>query len=198
MQPIFHELAKLYESIEGTYDTVGRLLDFTCEDCPDNCCDSYFTHHTYLEWAYLWEGFRQLPEEKRNLCLRKAAEYVKLSEEALAQERRPVVMCPLNEKGRCSLYAHRLLICRMHGVPASFTLPNGQKKSFPGCFRCQEVTAGRGELPSMDRTKFFRDMVRLEQEFLGHKRYLLPKMKMTIADMLLKGEPTLCRDDRKN
>ncbi len=191
MEPLFQELAKLYSQMEEAYGKVATLLDFTCDGCPDNCCDSYFTHHTYLEWAYLWEGFRQLPEEKRILCLQRAAEYVKQSEEDLSKEQRPVIMCPLNDDGRCSLYAHRLLICRMHGVPTSFTLPNGEKKSFPGCFRCQDLTAGSEKLPTMDRTKFFREMVGLEHEFLGHKRHILPKVKMTIAEMLVKGEPEL-------
>jgi cell division protein YceG involved in septum cleavage len=48
--------------------------------------------------------------------------------QALAREERPQLMCPLNEEGRCSLYLHRLMICRMHGVPSSLTFPNGQTK----------------------------------------------------------------------
>lgn len=191
MDPLFHQLAQLYSQMEEAYGKVAQLLDFTCEACPDNCCDSYFTHHTYLEWAYLWEGFSQMPEEKRILCRQRAGEYVKQSEADLAMEKRPDIMCPLNEDGSCSLYTHRLLICRLHGVPASLTLPNGEKKSFPGCFRCQELTNGKGELPTMDRTKFFREMVGLEHEFLGHKRHILPKVKMTIAEMLVKGVPPL-------
>lgn len=191
MESLFHQLSELYGRMEEAYGTVARLIDFTCEGCPDNCCDSYFTHHTYIEWAYLWEGFSQMPEDKKILCRKRATEYVRRSGEDLAAEVRPAIMCPLNEQGRCLLYTHRLLICRMHGVPASMTLPNGQKKTFPGCFRCQEVTGGRGELPAMDRTKFFREMVGLEAEFLGPRRHVLPRLKMTIADMLVKGAPEL-------
>lgn len=192
LQPQFGaKIADLYSRMEKAYDIVARQLDFTCQGCPDNCCDSYFLHHTYVEWSYLWEGLMALEPACRQAIENRAADYAAACEAALARDERPQLMCPLNEEGRCSLYLHRLMICRMHGVPSSLTFPNGQTKKFPGCFRCQEIVAGRPAVPSVERASLFRELVALEQELLGNRQGELPKIKKTIADMILLGPPRL-------
>jgi len=181
----------LYRDMETAYDQTARALDFSCAGCPDNCCDSYFLHHTYTEWAYLWQGLKNLGQKQLQAIMDKAAKYVVESEAALAIGKRPVIMCPLNTDGLCSLYSYRLMICRLHGVPATFTRPDGQKIDFPGCFRCQEHVAGDDGIASLDRTQFFRRLVELELGLLGHRRMAVPKVKLTIAQMILKGPPTI-------
>lgn len=135
----------------------------------------FFRHHTYVEWAYLWEGVNALPEERQQELVRRAEDYVEASEKALSRDERPQVMCPLNDQGLCSLYVHRLMICRMHGVPSSLTRPDGKSQHFPGCFRCQELVGERSEVPTVDRTDFYRELVALEVAFLGHRRHLCPR-----------------------
>jgi hypothetical protein len=83
------------------------------------------------------------------------------------------------------------MICRMHGVPASLTFPNGNVQKFPGCFRCQEIVGDRQAVPSVERASLFRELVALEQELLGEKQGQLPKLKKTIAEMILAGPPRL-------
>ncbi|MDA8160899.1 MAG: hypothetical protein M0T76_09280 [Desulfobacteraceae bacterium] len=183
----FAALADLYAEMESAYEQVAVRLAFSCEGCPDNCCDSYFQHHTYLEWAYLWQGLSELPAERQAVYQARAREAVASYRTALSQGERPQVMCPVNDHGRCGLYRHRLLICRLHGAPASLTSPNGQRRQFPGCFRCQELTQGLSDVPTLDRTRFFKTMVRLEQEFLGARSR--PRVKMTLAEMLLERPP---------
>ena len=185
------KIAELYSRMEQVYDLVAQQLDFTCDGCPDNCCDSYFLHHTYAEWGYLWVGLLELEPEKRAAMESRAADYAAASEKALARGERPQLMCPLNEKGRCGLYLHRLMICRMHGVPSSLTFPNGKVQKFPGCFRCQEIVGDRQAVPSVERASLFRELVALEQELLGEKQGQLPKLKKTIAEMILAGPPRL-------
>jgi len=185
------KMADLYDRMEKAYDIVARQLDFTCDGCPDNCCDSYFQHHTYVEWAYLWVGLQELEPARRKAMETRAAKYAAACERALARGERPQVMCPLNEEGRCGLYRHRLMICRMHGVPSSLTYPNGQIKKFPGCFRCQEIVGDRPVVPMVERAPLFRELAALEQEFLGPRQRELPKVKKTIADMILLGPPRL-------
>ena len=182
-----HELASLYAEMEEAYDRVATLLEFSCQDCPDNCCDSYFQHHTYIEWAFLRQGFAALPAERQAVYLERAQAALVRYQEALDKGERPQVMCPVNDEGRCGLYQHRLMICRLHGVPASLTSPNGQQHQFPGCFRCQELTAGLSNVTTMDRTRFFKVMVQLEQQFL--RGQTLPKVRMTLAEMLLREIP---------
>ncbi len=181
------KIADLYDRMEKAYDIVARQLDFTCQGCPDNCCDSYFQHHTYVEWAYLWAGLMELEPARRKVIEGRAAEYVAACEKALARDERPRLMCPLNEGGRCGLYRHRLMICRMHGVPSSLTFPGGKVQKFPGCFRCQEIVGDRQAVPTVERASLFRELVALEQELLGNQQGQLPKVKKTIAEMILSG-----------
>jgi len=194
------EIRILYEDMETAYDDVARQLGHSCVGCPDNCCDSYFLHHTYIEWAYLWQGLSCLTEDRRRLIVARANAYELEAQKLIAAGERPKLMCPLNEGGRCSLYAHRLMVCRTHGVPASMTRPDGKLLNFPGCFRCQELVAERGvstdDLPLMERTELLRRLVRLEQEFLLGKRHIAPKVKRTISAMLTSGPPELvhCSD----
>jgi hypothetical protein len=184
-------VAELYRDMEEAYDQTAKALDFSCSGCPDNCCDSYFLHHTYTEWAYLWHGLRTLEEGQLHNITARAAQYVNATDAALARGERPIIMCPLNREGLCSLYSYRLMICRLHGVPATFTRPDGQKLDFPGCFRCQEQISGDNSLTALDRTQFFRRLVELEIGLLGHKRMTAPKVKLTIAQMIVMGPPVV-------
>jgi hypothetical protein len=189
------ELADIYAAMEKGYDQVAQEVGLTCQGCPDNCCDSYFLHHTYSEWAYLWQGLRELSKEQRSIITDRAREYVEESRTTLARQERPQIMCPLNGDGLCSLYKHRMLVCRMHGIPATMTRPDGQSMRFPGCFRCQEIVEGNyqrpDDAPAMDRTPLFRKMVAVESRFLGEKRHLMPRVKLTIAEMIVQGPPTV-------
>jgi hypothetical protein len=187
-------LEKIYQELESEYSRVAGELNFSCTGCPDNCCDSYFLHHTYLEWAFLWSGFKQLKTEKQTELIERCQQYIVRCEKMRREGNRPQVMCPLNEDGRCILYNHRLLVCRTHGVPATMTRPDGQILRFPGCFRCQDIVDSRSEdkdPPSVERTPSLRKIVELEDELLDHKRHLAPKVKLTIAQMLVKGAPSL-------
>ncbi len=186
------QLAGLYRQIEERYDEVAGKLDFSCQGCPDNCCDSYFLHYTYSEWSYLWQGLRQLPEEKQQALVERGRQAVTACEESLGRGERPRVLCPLNDNGLCALYAHRLLICRLHGVPAVFRRPDGKDIEFPGCFRCQEQTARLDNTPeAMDRTDFFQRMVAIERQLLEPLARPMPRLKTTIARMLADGPPRL-------
>ena len=188
---ISQKIAGLYAEMEEAYDKTAKAINLTCMDCPDNCCDSYFLHHTYTEWAFLWEGLNKLGADKLAAIQEKAREYVLQSEAVLVRGERPMLMCPLNEAGLCTVYMHRMMICRLHGVPSTFKRPDGQAMQFPGCFRCQEITGNKPPAAAMDRTDFFRRLVELELELLGDYRSQAPKVKLTLAQMIVKGAPRL-------
>jgi len=191
------ELSEIYQAMQEEYEQVAGQIPLTCAGCPDNCCDSYFQHHTYSEWAYLWEGLRKLDDATLDLVTEQAREYITLSKKALDAGERPQVMCPLldQKKGLCALYQHRMLVCRMHGVPATLVRPDGQHMRFPGCFLCQEVVeknyAEDSEAPAMDRTLLFRRLAALESRLMGERRHLYPRVKKTIAEMIVEGPPTM-------
>ncbi len=194
------QLDLLYNEMAAAYDQVAGQLGLTCSGCPDNCCDSYFMHHTYLEWSYLWRGLAELPGDKQKEILARAEEYEQKCQAAISAGQRPQFMCPLNESERCILYEHRLMVCRTHGVPAAMTRPDGKRLKFPGCFRCQDIVEKNypdsEQVVVMDRTGLLRQLVVLEQQFLSGKRHLAPRVKMTIAGMLTSGPPALpdCSD----
>ena len=192
---LIQELEEIYQGLENDYSRVANRLSFGCTGCPDNCCDSYFLHHTYAEWAYLWLGFRQLESDRQQDVLQRASTVVLACQQALRRQERPQVMCPLNDNGWCTLYSHRLLVCRTHGVPASMTRPDGQRLNFPGCFRCQALVENlqvQGtEIPVAERTPFLRRLAQLERELLHGDRQRYPKVGLTIAEMLIKGPPAL-------
>lgn len=185
-------IGDLYRRMEEAYDVVARQLDFSCRGCPDNCCNSYFLHHTRIEWAWLWEGLRALPPDRLAAVTRRATEYQRRAATELAAGRRPELMCPLNEDGQCMVYEHRLMICRLHGVPSSLSFPNGRVQRFPGCFRCQQLVAGRGKLPTVERASLLGELAALEREFLadnGLSAMGAAKIKQSIAEMILAGPP---------
>ena len=192
---IIAQVSQLFEDMEEAYAVVASKLQLSCTGCSDNCCDSYFLHHTYLEWAYLWYGMEKLSKEKRQEIIGRAEEYTRKCEECLEKDIRPRLMCPLNENGRCVLYQYRLMVCRTHGVPATMIRPDGKRLSFPGCFVSQELVENRftdkTDVPAMERTELLRRMVILEQNILDGKRHLVPKVKMTIAEMIVAGPPTI-------
>lgn len=185
-------LAEVYDAIQSEYDLVAGQVGLSCADCPDNCCDSYFLHYTYAEWAYLWEGIRELGLEQQERISEQAKQYIDASQPLLARGERPQLMCPLNDGGLCALYTHRLLICRLHGIPATMTRPDGQMLRFPGCFRCQEIFEMQHpetDAPAMDRSSILGKVALIESELLGGKRHLFPKVKRTIAEMIVEGPP---------
>ena len=188
---MFTKLSLLYSDMEGAYNRTAGKIGLSCRGCPENCCTSHFQHHTYIEWAYLWNGIRSRPEEKQREFVSRAGEYVRQSRILLAQGLRPRIMCPLNDDGLCQLYEYRFMICRMHGVPNSFVRPDGKKLSFPGCFRCQELYSHLGEVPVLDRTDFYRNLASLEMAFVGPEIKTLPRVNLTLAEMLVEGPPAI-------
>ncbi len=81
------------------------------------------------------------------------------------------------------LYAHRPMICRLHGLPHRLHRPDGKVLSGPGCddFYRQCGTASPAEL---DRTPLYSSMARLEKA-LRQRWDFNALIKMTIAQMVI-------------
>ncbi|WP_320170968.1 hypothetical protein [Maridesulfovibrio sp.] len=192
-QAVFRKLDALYDRMASAYAETSAKIGLSCEGCEDNCCTSYFQHHTYVEWLYLWQGLDKLPEAKRREYIERSEDYVRNAKAMLESGMRPKIMCPLNDNGLCGVYKHRLMICRMHGVVNTLLQPNGRRLSFPGCFKCQELTSGMENVPVIDRTPLYRELVGLEMGLLGNKIRTLPKVDFTLAEMIVMGPPDLNR-----
>ncbi len=190
---VFNRLAALYTRMDTVYAETASQVDFTCAGCPENCCVSYFQHHTYVEWAFLWVGMNELPPARREVFLERAHENVDQCRTALSIGLRPRAMCPLNEAGRCQLYHHRLMICRLHGTAHTAPRPDGAQVRYPGCFRFEAATVGSSaeNMPVLDRLPLYRELALLEMAFLGRKVRTLPKVSLTLSEMLTAGPPRM-------
>lgn len=184
---VYRRLAALYDTMAAAYAKAAPA-GFTCAGCARNCCTSYFQHHTYVEWLYAWEGLNALPEETRESYVARARENVRLCLEATARGETPKVMCPVNDEGRCGLYQHRLMICRMYGVPNMLMGRSGLQR-FPGCPTAMDLLAGDANAPIVDRTPLYRELARLEMEFMGSRKSQLPKVDLTLSEMIVAGPP---------
>lgn len=186
----FRKLATLYADMHDQYQLHAANLGLTCDACQQNCCTSYFQHHTHIEWAYLIYGLTGLPPAQRDEYTTRAAAYVRQAADALAAGQRPSIMCPVNTDGRCGLYQHRLMICRLHGVPNRLRYPNGRSIDFPGCYRSQELCATQELVPVFDRTALYTRLMELEIQFVGPSRIRsLPRVDLTLAEMIVRGAP---------
>jgi len=173
----------LYTDMDRDYRRSADACGFVCNGCEDNCCRTLFYHHTYLEYVTVRAGFAKLSKDRRELTRARAADYLK----AVAAggnniNQRP--MCPLNESGRCILYAERPMICRLHGVEHGFTPPGQiQVRIGPGCEDFYRQ-CGHTAHQRLDRTPHYLKLAKLESDFkqvLGIHR----KLKLTLADMVL-------------
>lgn len=181
----FQKLSDVLQAMDRAWDEIAAQYDFRCNGCEDNCCQSLFFHHTHAEKAYLKHGFNLLPRAERAEILDKARDYCEITfdpetppDAGATSKKTP---CPLLLGGRCRLYRHRPMICRMHGLPHELHRLGFPVIKGPGC------DAGRfdeKEYIPFDRTPFYRDMAGVEMEFRAAYGKT-GKVRETIAQILL-------------
>lgn len=183
---VLAKLTKLYADMDAAYTAAAATAGLSCAGCAENCCLSFFQHHTHVEWLYLLAGLEALPQDRREAYVERAKQYVAACREALSRGETPRVMCPVNDDGLCGLYGHRLMICRLHGVP-NVLLGSMGVREFPGCGPCQSLVAGKAGVKAMDRTPLLKRLAALEMELWGNKPGRPPKVDLTLAEMILAG-----------
>lgn len=171
-------LERLYAEMDAAYAAAAGAYGFVCRGCEESCCRTRFHHHTLIEAVFLREGFDGLASDRRMAVLAAARAAGEASGEG---ERHP--FCPLVEQGRCGLYRHRPMICRLHGVPHEVRFPGQGLRLGPGCAEFDR-RCGRAAYRPFDRSPLYAALARLEAEFqaaLGGRR----RIRMTIAEILL-------------
>jgi len=174
---------QLFERMDNAYDRAAEQSGFVCNGCENNCCMTRFDHHTLLEFLYLREGLARLPSGLRETLRQRALAVMEQAADLQRRRKAVRVMCPLNEDGRCILYAHRPMICRLHGIPHALRRPDGTVQTGPGCddyyAQCGASTRNR-----LDRTPLYVAMAQLEQLLRTELRFDR-KIKMTVAEMIV-------------
>jgi Fe-S-cluster containining protein len=174
---LFRELNDLFDRMDNAYRQTADNFGFQCRGCRDNCCETRFYHHTLAEYLYLRKGLAVLSLERQVEILEIAAGVKKRHEQG--DER---IMCPLNHNQCCLLYAHRPMICRLHGVPHQLKRPDGQRQTGPGCADF-ENRCGRPRTGLLDRTPFYYALAQLERR-LRQQTGIHQKIKLTVAEIL--------------
>jgi len=175
------QAARLFEKMDSAYAAASDASSFECTGCEENCCLSLFYHHTLLELFYLKEGLKMLDQETLASVTFKAQEAAPLLHKRAAGESDEKIPCPLMDEGRCTLYAHRPMVCRLHGIAHILERPDGTVLDGPGC-ALYEQTAG-GNMP-LNRTPLYKEMATLERA-LRQETGFTDRLKLTIAEMIL-------------
>ncbi len=183
--PFFDVLETLYAEMDQAYDAAAQAYGFHCNGCADNCCLTRFYHHTLIEFLYLRNGFAGLAPAEQKAITDRAEEVNR--EVARAEKSAGIsrVMCPLNIDGLCRLYPFRPMICRLHGIPHEFQHPVQGRVRSPGCHEF-DARCGKHDYIVFDRTSFYRQLGKLEQDVRKHTGYTA-KIKKTVARMLAEG-----------
>lgn len=185
------KMLDLYDRMGRAYDKSALCYDFSCGCCEENCCEERFYHHTLSEFLYLLQGLKTLDQGKRDEIFDSAGEVAELyrMHDMEGQARR--IMCPLNSDGLCSLYEHRLMICRLHGVPYRMRRPDGMETQGSGCHKVDwDISSEKSTECMFDRTDLYRELSGIEIE-LRQKLGFGHRIKMTIAEMIVEIEKLL-------
>ena len=180
----FDRLQNIFAEMDRKYGIAAQSYGFQCRGCEDNCCQTRFYHHTYLEYLLIRKGFDNLDSSDRSAIWAKAEEVCRQTE--LADDKGvPVrLMCPLNIDGMCTLYRFRPMICRLHGIPHELQKPGQPVVHGPGCGAFDEQCSEKPYF-KFDRTQFYFEMARLENDF-KQAADMTGRIKLTIAEMLMR------------
>lgn len=176
-------IQQLYAGMDQAFDRSAGQAGFVCNGCKENCCRTRFYHHTLVELLYLGTGLAALPSPDRFRLMDKARQVCAQSAEMDRRGRTVRVMCPLNENQRCLLYAHRPMICRLHGIPHGLRRPDGQVVTGPGCDD-YDRQCGRSAASPLDRTPLYMALSALERKLRGQLNFS-QKIKLTVAEMII-------------
>jgi Fe-S-cluster containining protein len=156
----FGRMETLYARMSRAYAEAASRYGFGCTGCKDNCCTQRFHHHTLAEFFYLLEGLRKADRALALEVLRRAGEAAGAYREEALEGRIMPIMCPANFDGLCSLYGHRPMICRLHGLPHLFRRPDGLTAEGGGCHRFVLLHRATERL---DRTEFYTELASIEK-----------------------------------
>jgi Fe-S-cluster containining protein len=186
--PLFQaRLRDIFDAMDRAYKEAAEYYQFFCSGCRDSCCITRFYHHTFLEYFYLYTGYREAAEEIQSAILQRASMVCRETAAADRQGIRVRHMCPLNFDGLCSLYAYRPMICRMHGVAHELHQPGRAVSYAPGCHEFTRQ-CGHKEYHPFDRTPFYIKLAELEKDF-KQVAGINAKIKMTVAQMVCTFAP---------
>ncbi len=168
--------------MDKAFDKAASHYGFKCNGCKDNCCQSYFYHHTFVEKDYLLSKAGKLEADIKLSLTKNAGIYLNIiSSKTHTTKEKP--LCPLNKDDKCILYKARPMICRLHGIPHHLSIPGREAIKNPGCNAGNPLFNSTDYL-AFDRIPFYKEMAGIEKEY-KNSISKTEKIKQTIAHMLL-------------
>ncbi len=183
-------LIELYQQIDGAYQAIAETIGLTCEGCDGvRCCTVDLTLHTFIEMHYLRRGFNTLDPAMQREVLARCRAMISAKEDDPYGEAYRGAVCALNYYGKCILYQHRPMICRLAGIPHFIVRPDGKRIESGGCTQYTEQISQSQQDVRLDRTEYYRTMASLEMEVVRNSgRRTAPR---TIAESLGTAHPEI-------
>ena len=103
-----------------------------CKEGCSHCCETGEYPFTNLEFQYAMVGYNALSEKEKNI-IRQKVKQIKMDKENSTEE---VFMheCPFLINKKCSIYQHRSIVCRTHGLLYFINNEDGSSKNkIPHC-----------------------------------------------------------------
>lgn len=180
-------ICDLYICMDAAYAEGAFKNGFVCTGCIDNCCMTWFHHHTLSEILHLKDGFLALGENLRIKAVENAKEVLLVKSRHDDKGGPFKAWCPLCLDGRCLVYAHRPMTCRLHGVSWKMTYPDGSVQTGPGCDVFEK--SARSETGGiLDRTPFYRQLASLERSLRAALSYN-GRISLSIAEIIAQLAP---------
>ena len=95
-------IKELDKRLRGYFESFGSSI--SCKRGCSECCERGDYPLTDIELAYLMRGYTELPPERRTIVQENIKNMVKGG------------VCPFLINKECSVYEHRPVICRVHGL----------------------------------------------------------------------------------
>lgn len=169
--------------MDTAWEKAAAHYGFLCRGCGDNCCESEFYHHSFIEKDYFLAGLGKMTAEQRKTIKTLAREVRDARRQSRDSGRLPRIMCPVNADGLCALYHYRPMICRLHGIPHELAKPGSLPVRSPGCPAGTPLFE-QADYFIFDRTPFYTAMAALETDYrqaIGKSQ----KIRLSIAEMIV-------------
>ncbi len=193
---VLDRLKSVFADMDRQYSRVALHYNFDCSACTDNCCQTRFYHHTYIEFLLVQQGFKTLSPGRQAELESRALSVIQHTAELDKIGKQVRLMCPLNSADLCVLYPYRPMICRLHGIAHEFRNRAGQRVPGAGCetfdHRCSAIPHLK-----FDRTPFYREVAAMEKEF-RQTVGVSGKIRMTIAEIIYSIAPSAVRSAERS
>jgi hypothetical protein len=162
-QKMIPDLIDLYCRIDRVYSEFAHRVGLTCQGCDGvRCCTVDLTLHTSVEMHCLRLGYNALEPSVRAEVHKRCAAIIEAKDDDPWGEAYRNAVCGLNVDGKCVLYGHRPMICRLAGIPHLIVRPDGSRIESGGCSFYETHISPLHPSERIDRTEFYRAMAQLE------------------------------------